>query len=88
MNDIIFIDIGNKMMTQFRTLTMVLLTLFILGCSAQDIASDHLRHGEMKGYNPLLVWGSTQLKWISPEAFWLVEADLRRGLTLGKVVFT
>jgi hypothetical protein len=42
----------------------------------------------MRGYNPLLVWGSTQLKWISPEAFWLVEADLRRGLTLGKVVFT
>ena len=84
MSDIVFLDIGNKMMTQFRALITILLTLFILGCSAQDITSDHPRHCEMKGDNPVLVWESTQQEWISPEAFWLVEADLRGGLTWEK----
>jgi hypothetical protein len=71
-------------MRNLRLLIAAFLMMLVMGCTSQDIASDHPRHGEMKESDPILVWESSGQEWISPDAFWLIEAELRGGLTWRK----
>lgn len=68
-----------------KKLLCLLFVSTLVACSS-DPAQHHSgpRHGELRGTTLISAWDANRQVWVSPESFWLSDANARGGLTWGQ----